>query len=538
MIIKKLNTMFHKHSRVLWGSITVVIAVSFLGFLTPGTFFGVDLFGSPLKAQVGVAFGEPVTAKELRDQSQRLQVFNETFYGASMRELDIRQAFAPYCMVLAAKRMGLVASDKDVAELLRQAPALQKDGRFSHEQYQIVLTEWSRRGLGERDINDAFRDMVLINKLTSSLIPGVMVTPGEVESFYRQINTRYQVRSLTFDTAEFKAGVDAKNAEKVNAWFMENRANYTIPTKVAALLATFRYRDFLPQAQAAATPEALQNFFAANGAQFADKDGKAPEFAKVADQVKAKFIDSASRDLALRRAYEFASAAYEAVGETGDKAKAFRAFAEREKAPLLEAGLTPVNAPAVAGVVSRQLLEQLEAAMDAVPVTNAVPTDDAAYVGFVTEKVAARPAEFNDMPQEILNDYVTAGARGLARQAADEAATKLAEIKDPALRAKAFKEFKGGKVKEFEFSLMQPPMADYEAAAAVLNLPAGEFSKVYESAASAGLAELVKRLPADMKEYAAKKTQMEIMYRGTKEQLAQRAFEESIFSQCQLTIER
>ena len=38
MIIKKLNTMFHKHSRWLFGGFTIVIIISFMGFLTPGQF--------------------------------------------------------------------------------------------------------------------------------------------------------------------------------------------------------------------------------------------------------------------------------------------------------------------------------------------------------------------------------------------------------------------------------------------------------------------------------------------------------------------
>ena len=38
MIIKNLNSMFHKHSRWLFGGFTIVIIISFMGFLTPGQF--------------------------------------------------------------------------------------------------------------------------------------------------------------------------------------------------------------------------------------------------------------------------------------------------------------------------------------------------------------------------------------------------------------------------------------------------------------------------------------------------------------------
>ena len=37
MIIKKLNSTFHKHNRWLFGAFTIVIIITFLGFLTPTT---------------------------------------------------------------------------------------------------------------------------------------------------------------------------------------------------------------------------------------------------------------------------------------------------------------------------------------------------------------------------------------------------------------------------------------------------------------------------------------------------------------------
>ncbi|UKI33026.1 MAG: hypothetical protein L6W00_05835 [Lentisphaeria bacterium] len=80
MIIKKFNTMFHKHSRWLFGAFTIVIIVSFMGFLTPGQ-FGLDMFSDPANTRVGTAFGEPVTYGELITEAERLQLFNQIFYG-------------------------------------------------------------------------------------------------------------------------------------------------------------------------------------------------------------------------------------------------------------------------------------------------------------------------------------------------------------------------------------------------------------------------------------------------------------------------
>ena len=534
MIIKKLNTMFHKHSRWLFGAFTIVIIVSFMGFLTPGQ-FGLDMFSDPANTRVGTAFGEPVTYGELITEAERLQLFNQVFYGVSTRGLNPEEAFGPYCLVLAAKRMGLAASDKEVAALLRQAPALQVDGKFSMDAYKQLLANLNRQGIADTDLNDAVRDIVLLNKVRNDLSSGVVVTPGEVENFYRQLNGRFEVRAALFDAAAFKSKVDARDAKAIRAYFDTNRSEYQIQAKLSALLLEFPYASFRAEAEKAATPAELEKFFKADPQAFAGKDGKTPEYAKVKNEVRKKFVEARSRDLAVRRAYDFASQAYEAVAEAENKAEASRQLAGKAKLAIVETGMVDVDAEVVGKIRSPQLMQQLAATAGSNPVTNAIPTENAAYVGIVTERVAARPAEFNEVSRKLATDFVEAQAKKLAREAAESAFASVNAAKDPAARAKAFAALKGCTFKTFDFSLQNPPPAGLEAAArAVADLRAGEISAVYDTADGAGISELVKRIPADMKEFAAKKAQYELMCRSYKEQLARQAFEEELSSQCQM----
>ena len=73
MIIKKLNSVFHRHSRWLFGLITIVIIVSFIGFMVPGSFFG---FGPETGsgAGVGTAFGKKVTYEDLKEVHRNLEI--------------------------------------------------------------------------------------------------------------------------------------------------------------------------------------------------------------------------------------------------------------------------------------------------------------------------------------------------------------------------------------------------------------------------------------------------------------------------------
>ena len=56
MIIKKLNSMFHKHSRWLFGIFAVIIIIAFMDFLTPGA--GGCNSNDPSDLQIGSINGE------------------------------------------------------------------------------------------------------------------------------------------------------------------------------------------------------------------------------------------------------------------------------------------------------------------------------------------------------------------------------------------------------------------------------------------------------------------------------------------------
>lgn len=90
----------------------------------------------------------------------------------------------------------------------------------------------------------------------------------------------------------------------------------------------------------------------------------------------------------------------------------------------------------VGKINSPVLIRQLGAALNAGnPVTNAVPGDDAAYVGFTLEQIAARPAMLNEVAKQLNDDYVAAESLKLAREAAKADLDRIKALK-PAERAR------------------------------------------------------------------------------------------------------
>ena len=266
MVIKKLNTFFHRNSRWLFGAFTIVIIVSFLGFLTPGT-FGFGDMSNPGSISMGTAYGESVTYNELREIGRNVSVFSEVFNGVPIsRDLPNENIFIFACINRKAEKMGLTVSDKEIAALIRRAPAFQKNGSFDKAAYDTAVKNLRRNGISQDDLYAACRQQLLLEKFQKELTGGISVTQGEAEELYRKLNTTYFVRVIEFPAAQ-AASVKVTDAE-VQKYFAGHRSAYTIPGKVTALVAAFPYKNYRNAAAKLATEKALKNYLAKNVKSF------------------------------------------------------------------------------------------------------------------------------------------------------------------------------------------------------------------------------------------------------------------------------
>lgn len=546
MIIKKLNTMFHKHSRWLFGGFTVLIIFSFLGFLTPAQ-FGCNGFGSISGRTAGKAFGETITRGDLEQIKRENDVL--ALAGMSMsRDLSDIEAFQRCCLEIAARRRGLAVGDAEVIDFVKKLPVFQKDGRYSPERYKAFRETLLLSGGSEGLFIEALRGVLLSAKLQSQLGYNRVVTDGELEVFYRRDNVKYDGKAALFTLDAYQKNVQ-NDPSAMKAYFDEHAKEYRIPGKVSAFLVEFPDARYQKEAAAKATDAEVRKFFDSRPELFAKfaKDGKTPAFDSCKQEAKAEFIRNASHDLAKQHADAFAMSAYDAVSEAGDaraggrdtRAEAFRKLAEKEKLEVIDTGLVDFNASAIGKIRSPELLRNLINAFDTHWVTNPVDAGESVFVGLTRERIPEKAAEFNDVSAQVAADYRKAEATRLATEAAEKALESLAAIEDGAARLKAFQELKGCTIKDFRFSLSGdfPPLELIPSAGAVMRLNVGEVSNTLPGENGPQLAILVKRTPADMKEFESKKEQLRSSLINWKRELAVGAFEEEFMTQCQLNSE-
>ena len=541
MIIKKLNSVFHRHSRWLFGLITIVIIISFIGFMVPGSFFG---FGPDTGsgAKVGTAFGKKVTYEDLRSVHRNFEVCKQL--GFPINDVGIEQQFVFYCILEKAKTMGIAASDKEFAATLKQHPMLQTNNQFDIKKYTNLKNNLNRFGVTQSDIEDAIRMIIVINKMQNTMGDSIVVTPGEAKDLFRRFNTEYELQIAEFQLAK-APGMVKPNARKlaelpaaeqkaVQAFFQTNRKNYKIPGWLNVMVVEFKNSLFTAQAAKKATDKELLKFYNANKSLFQDKNGKTLAFRAARAKVRDEFVKIESADLALRAAEDFAVNAGDAVAaadKQADKVKAFRSAADKLKLPVMENAKVLFTDRSIGSIHSADLVNALNQ-IAGNPVTRAVSTSDSACVGFLRSRTATRDAKLDEVLAKVRADLVQDNLYKAARKTAETAFTAIRKL-PAAQQEKAFKSLRGVKYTDLKFSLAVPP-TDFkfqQAAMAAVNMKPGTVSAPM---VNLQMVRLKARKAPDYKNYTGKESQYMMIVRMQKTQMLQGAFMEELNSACKL----
>lgn len=532
MIIKKLNSMFHKHSRLLFGLFTVLIIVAFTDFLTPGRNGGCDGQGG---GNVGTAYGKKVSLGDMID-FQRSVVLSLTLQGTRLNELPINtELFNYYCLIERAKQLGLTATDMDVAAKLASLPIFQKDGKFDFATYEEFL---KRNRLKDENINAALSIAVLNEKLIAMLPTLVTVTDSEAEAFHRLNNGGFQLKVCRFDAKKFSG--PAPTEEKLKAYYEAHKAKYVAPGRFKALLAEVPFAAFTAEAEKAVTADEVKK--AAASGMFRGPDGKPQADAAIRKAlVRRKAAELAVKPARqnYREIYNLLNAQQSASAE--EQLKIFRKWAADRKLVVIETGDVEFGQ-----TIPNKGMENLCREFQSMPVPGMILAgieagEDLICIGALLRRIDPRQQEYKEVAAAVRADCLKEQQRKLAREFARNQAAALAKM-DKAAAAKAFDQLTGTFVE-----LKLPPAGEdelkpeqielvYALSGALRDLTTGEVSGVIDLTDGAAIVKVVKRSPADMTTFAGQKELVKAQLMMMKRQQAMQQFMEDISRNCRCNL--
>ena len=547
-MIRTINKFFSKNSRWLFGIFTVIIIVSFMGFLTPGTFGGCGGAGNDT---VGTVFGKKVSYQDLRKVMIDMNVFMSLMYGMSY-ELSVEQAFSQYAYTEVAKQRGLNVSDKEVTDFIINLARFRKDGKFDIALYNDFVKNMSKNGISSRDIQEAVRNGMLSSKLQESIRDTVVVTDDEVENFWRIFNGNINARIAEFKFKDFEKSVKYTDAE-LQEYFKNNRQHYKIPASSGAWIACFDYSNpaFVKEADSRITEKAMKDFYEQNKNLFTAKSGQKDvitPYEKAKNNVRVQLRDKFIKEIAFNAAQKFSGDVYDEVSmKNADCKSTFAALAAKNKINVIK-NIPRFNADAekVGVIDAKEFAREIIAAASDVPITNAVAGKKGAYVAVAVGFKAERPAELKEVRAKVVADFRSSKARQNAIDAC-EALIKNLSAKKPSdmfAAVKADKRF--AVIKPFNMaSLFMSGAAmqnidekELAIRIGVNGLQHGEISKLLLVPGGVATVFVEKRDLADVKNFASQKDIYTMRYTEMKVQSALNEFNKYLSSQCVMKVQQ
>ena len=207
----------------------------------PFAFWGIDAYfrgGGPDEiARVG---DSGITRQEFaqarREQQDRLrQQLGREFDPAMLETPQARQAMLDALLtrrllLLHAGKSGLLASDAQLAEVIASMPALQENGRFSKQRYELAL---QAQGLQKAGFEARLRQDLSVQQLVQALSDTAVVAAAAAERVIAIQLEERQVSEATIRPDRFSGQVKV-SAETVKAFYEENRKQFEIPQQIRA----------------------------------------------------------------------------------------------------------------------------------------------------------------------------------------------------------------------------------------------------------------------------------------------------------------
>ena len=308
-----------------------------------------------------------------------------------------------------AQKLGARVSDEDLQESIRLYPAFQQDGAFSIDLYKRQL-QYQR--MTPAEFEDRQRNALLQERVFSLVTGGVVVSPQEVESFYRYQGDTFDLNYLAIESKPY-AGEVSVSDEEAMTFFEANKESYKVPPKITLTAMEFSAKDYLDQVEI--NEDEVREYYDSHQGEFTE-DGKVTPFEKVSGPLTERMKLMQARNLAR----DDASVTYMELYEKGvfdlEEYAGTRGHKTRQIGPVDQGGETGVPE-------GEKMLDQAFLLPEG-EIGTVVDTEDGSLIYMVKEKIPARIPEFAEVKDRVLEDMRLQLSLEKARKHAEDLAGK------------------------------------------------------------------------------------------------------------------
>lgn len=321
-MITALQNFFLKHNKWLFGSLLVVIIVTFVLTIGPQSFFGgpsgpqresLDYYGYDLSSE-----------SDQRALSQSAEISASLHPELRLRRQQMMDyAYLRVTALGMADRIGIPQpTDSQLQDYIETISLFQdpQTGQFSAENYNNILQALQSNARFSRPmLARVLREDYRIREVRKAMAGPDYTLPFAVRQDYRNRQTSYEVTLAHLDYDDFSPAVDP-TTEELESFYKENPDRYEIPERIEVTALFFKGDQYRDEVEDPAE-EDLRARFNQNQAQYeeefgpeeqennADDAAESPEpsltFESVKDEVRKDYVEEEANEIAARKAENF-----------------------------------------------------------------------------------------------------------------------------------------------------------------------------------------------------------------------------------------
>jgi peptidyl-prolyl cis-trans isomerase D len=214
--------------RIMLGGLMLLVALSMVTYLIPGSGLGTTGGESQIVANVG---DRAVTLNDLQ-QAIKGQMRNQELppeVTATLIPQFADSLITQYAVAYQAERLGFRVSEADLAaEIKRILPQLFQGNSYAGDQaYAAALSELN---MTIPQFEAALTQQVLLNDLQGLAGEGVVVTQPELEAAFRRMNDKVKIEFVAVSPGQVASQISIK-PEEIKEYYDKNRAAFQVSEK-------------------------------------------------------------------------------------------------------------------------------------------------------------------------------------------------------------------------------------------------------------------------------------------------------------------
>ena len=281
-------------------------------------------------------------------------------------------------LLQASRNLGLTATDRAIGTVITNVEAFKIDGRFSPEQYKVVL---ANAGVTPERFRRAQADEIVISQLESAILNSDFTTSTEMAAAANIVTEERDVRYLLVERREIEEQA-AISSDDVTAYYKSNREEFVTDEQVIAEYIELTAEDFFTDVDA---DELAEQFEAVKN------EYEVSEQARVSHILLVQGDGEADSQLALR------------INEVASQLEFGADFSELAQQLSDDIGSASLGGELgfTDGTAFPEAMEAVIAELEVGEISAAVETDAGTHFIRLDERIAAESADFNALRAEL-----------------------------------------------------------------------------------------------------------------------------------------